>query len=38
MSILNMDLFSVPDDEIQNVEPVAMLFEGKVVHGTLMLP
>jgi len=38
MALLNMDLFSVPDYEIQNVEPEAVIFEGKVVHGTLMLP
>jgi predicted amidohydrolase YtcJ len=35
LSILNADLFKVPDDKIQDVEPEAVMFEGKVVHGRL---
>jgi len=38
MAILNKDLFGVPDDKIRTVEPEAVLFEGRVVHGSLMLP
>ncbi len=34
--VLDADLFELPADEIQNVEPVAVLFEGRLVHGTLM--
>jgi predicted amidohydrolase YtcJ len=33
--VLDTDLFEVPDDEIQGVEPVAVVFEGRVVHGAL---
>jgi predicted amidohydrolase YtcJ len=33
--VLDSDLFDVPVDKIQNLEPVAVLFEGRVVHGTL---
>ena len=33
--VLDVDLFEVSADEIQNVEPVAVLFEGRLVHGTL---
>jgi predicted amidohydrolase YtcJ len=35
MSILNADFFKVPNDEIKDVNPVAVLFEGKVVSGTM---
>jgi predicted amidohydrolase YtcJ len=35
MSVLNSDLFKVPDDGIQDVEPVAVLFEGEVVSGAI---
>ena len=38
MAILNKELFSVADDQIRTVEPEAVLFEGKVVHGSLVLP
>ena len=34
--VLDADLFELPADEIQNVEPVAVLFEGRLMHGTLM--
>ena len=37
LAVLNKDLFSVPDDEISSVQPETVVFEGKVVHGTLML-
>jgi predicted amidohydrolase YtcJ len=33
--VLHDDLFELPADKIQNVEPVAVLFEGRIVHGTL---
>ncbi len=33
--VLDVDLFEESADEIQNVEPVAVLFEGRLVHGTL---
>jgi predicted amidohydrolase YtcJ len=33
--VLEADLFEVSADKIRNVEPVAVLFEGRVVHGTL---
>jgi predicted amidohydrolase YtcJ len=33
--VLDADLFEVSADKIQNVEPVAVLFEGRLVHGTL---
>jgi predicted amidohydrolase YtcJ len=35
LSVLDADLFDVPDDKIQDVEPVAVLFEGRLIHGTL---
>jgi predicted amidohydrolase YtcJ len=35
LSVLDADLFAVPADKIQDVGPVAVLFEGQVVHGTL---
>ncbi|GIK77703.1 MAG: amidohydrolase [Actinomycetes bacterium] len=35
LSILDEDPFKVPDDEIENVEPDAVLFEGRVVQGGL---
>jgi hypothetical protein len=38
MAILNKDVFSVPVDQIRTVAPEAVLFEGRVVHGSLMLP
>jgi len=38
MAILDQDLFSVPDDQMRSVTPEAVLFEGKVVHGSLTLP
>jgi predicted amidohydrolase YtcJ len=33
--VLDADLFDVSVNEIQNLEPVAVLFEGRLVHGTL---
>jgi len=33
--VLDADLFEVSADKIRNVEPVAVLFEGRLVHGTL---
>jgi predicted amidohydrolase YtcJ len=33
--VLGADPFDVPVEEIQNVQPVAVLFEGRVVHGSL---
>jgi predicted amidohydrolase YtcJ len=33
--VLDADPFDVPVEEIQNVQPVAVLFEGRVVHGSL---
>jgi predicted amidohydrolase YtcJ len=33
--VLDDDLFEMPADKIQNVEPVAVLFEGRVVRGSL---
>ncbi len=38
MAILKKDLFSVPEDQIRAVEPEAVLFEGRVVYGSLTLP
>lgn len=38
MAILDKDLFTVSDGEIYTVHPEAALFEGKVVHGSLVLP
>ena len=35
LSVLDSDLFEVADDAIQNIEPVAVMFEGRVVHGAL---
>jgi len=35
LSVLEADLFQVPEDEIQDVEPSAVLFEGRLIHGTL---
>lgn len=35
LSILNADLFKVPNERIQDVEPVTVLFEGKVVSGAI---
>jgi len=35
LSVLNANLFDVADDQIKNVTPVAVLFEGKVVSGSL---
>ena len=35
LSVLEADLFEVPEDRIQDVEPDAVLFEGRLVHGTL---
>ncbi len=35
LSVLDEDLFDVPDDKIQDVQPVAVMFEGRVVHGSL---
>jgi predicted amidohydrolase YtcJ len=35
MSILNADPFRVPEDEIHDIEPLAVLFEGQVVSGEL---
>jgi predicted amidohydrolase YtcJ len=33
--VLDDDLFEMPADKIRNVEPVAVLFEGRVVRGSL---
>jgi predicted amidohydrolase YtcJ len=33
--VLDADPFEVPADKIRNIEPVAVLFEGRLVHGTL---
>jgi predicted amidohydrolase YtcJ len=33
--VLDADLFEVSADKIRNIEPVAVLFEGRLVHGTL---
>jgi predicted amidohydrolase YtcJ len=33
--VLDADPIEVPDDEIQNVQPTAVLFEGRVIHGSL---
>ena len=35
LSVLNANLFTVPDDQIKDVAPVAVMFEGKVVSGSL---
>lgn len=35
LSVLDTDLFDAPDDRIQHIEPVAVMFEGRVVHGSL---
>lgn len=35
LSVLNADLFDVPENRIRHVEPVAVMFEGRVVHGSL---
>ena len=32
--VLDTDLFEVAADKIRNIEPVAVLFEGRLVHGT----
>lgn len=37
LAVLNANLFTVPDDQIKDVAPVAVLFEGKVVSGSLRL-
>jgi len=33
--VLDADLFEVPDDEIRSIQPAAVLFEGRLVHGSL---
>jgi predicted amidohydrolase YtcJ len=33
--VLDADPFEVAADKIRNIEPVAVLFEGRLVHGTL---
>jgi hypothetical protein len=38
MAVLDKDLFAVPADQIHTVAPAAVLFEGKIVHGSLALP
>lgn len=35
LSILNEDLFRVPDNKIKDVAPLVVLFEGRVVKGEL---
>jgi predicted amidohydrolase YtcJ len=35
LSVLDADLFGVPADTIKDIEPVAVMFEGRVIHGTL---
>jgi predicted amidohydrolase YtcJ len=36
--VLDKDLFGVPGDEIRTVGPEAVLFEGRLVHGSLESP
>lgn len=38
LAVLDKDLFAVSADQIHTVAPEAVLFEGKVVHGSLDLP
>ena len=33
LSVLSGDLFKTPADEIMNIEPTAVIFEGKVIYG-----
>ena len=33
--VLDADLFDVADDKIKDIEPRAVMFEGRVVHGAL---
>ena len=35
LSVVNADLFGVPENGIQHIEPTAVMFEGRVVHGSL---
>jgi predicted amidohydrolase YtcJ len=35
LSILSADPFEVPADQIRHVQPDAVLFEGRLIHGTL---
>ncbi len=35
LMVLDDDLFSVPTDEIKDIEPSLVMFEGRVVKGTL---
>jgi len=35
LSVLDADLFDVPADTIKDIEPVAVMFEGRFVHGNL---
>jgi predicted amidohydrolase YtcJ len=35
LSVLDADPFEVSEDKIQDVSPVAVMFEGRLVHGTL---
>ena len=35
LSVLDADPFDVADDKIQDIAPVAVMFEGRVVHGSL---
>jgi predicted amidohydrolase YtcJ len=35
LSVLDADLFEVPEDEIRDVRPDAVLFGGRLVHGAL---
>lgn len=36
LSVLDKDVFTVPADEISSIKPLAVMFEGKIVHGTLL--
>jgi predicted amidohydrolase YtcJ len=33
--VLDRDIFSVPGNEIHGTSPVAVMFEGQVIHGAL---
>jgi predicted amidohydrolase YtcJ len=35
LSVVDADLFDVPENGIQHIEPTAVMFEGRVVHGSL---
>ena len=35
LGVLDADLFAVPTDAIKDIEPAAVMFEGRVIHGVL---